>query len=233
MLKYKRIVLKISGEALAGGKGFGIDNNAVDSIVEQLKTLYEQGLQIGLVVGGGNFWRGRQGEQMDRAVADHMGMLATVINALAIQDALEAKLIPVRVQTSLEIKQVAEPYILRKALSHLQKGRIVIFACGTGSPYFTTDTAAALRSAELHADCLLCAKAVDGVYSSDPKIDITAKKYSTISYMDVISKNLHALDTTAISMCMENKIPILVFALADKNSIINAVEGKNIGTIIE
>lgn len=233
MSKFKRIILKLSGESLSEGTGFGINPQAVDKIVVQLKQLNEQGIDIGIVVGGGNFWRGRQGTSMDRSTADHMGMLATVINALALQDALEQKGVPVRVQTSIKIEQVAEPFILRRAIRHLEKGRIVIFACGTGNPYFTTDTAAALRAAEIHADALLCAKNIDGVYDDDPKKNPNAKLISNISYMDIIQKELKAMDVTAMSMCMENHIPVLVFASNEANSIIDAVEGKKVGTIIK
>lgn len=233
-VKYKRIVIKLSGESLAGAGGFGLDNTVIGQLVDQLKILNERGLEIGLVVGGGNFWRGRQGEGagMDRSTADHMGMLATVINALALQDALERKDVQTRVQTSIKMEQIAEPYILRRAIRHLEKGRIVIFACGTGNPYFTTDTTAALRAAELHAEALLCAKNIDGVYDSDPKLNKNAAKLSHLSYMDVISRRLSAMDTTSMTMCMENKIPILVFGKDQQNCLIDAVEGKNIGTII-
>lgn len=232
MTKYKRIILKISGETLAEN-GFGISPVAVGKLVSQLKTIHEMGVQIGIVVGGGNFWRGRQGEHMDKSTADHMGMLATVINALALQDALEAAEIPVRVQTSIKIEAVAEPFIFRKAMKHLEDGKIVIFACGTGSPYFTTDTAAALRAAQLHADILLCAKNIDGVYDSDPRINKKAVKYSKISYIDYIKQGLQVLDTTAISMCMENNIPILVFGKNENNSIVAALDGESVGTIIQ
>lgn len=233
MTKYKRIVLKISGEALADKNGFGLSAVEIDKIVVQLKKLNEMGIDIGIVCGGGNFWRGRMGKEMDRSTADHMGMLATVINALALQDALEAQGVPVRVQTSIKIEQVAEPFILRKAIRHLEKGRIVIFACGTGNPYFTTDTAAALRAAEIHADVLLCAKNINGLYDDDPKINKNAKIIPNISYMEVIQRELKAMDTTAMSMCMENHIPILFFGKDEPDSILNAVEGKGIGTIIE
>jgi uridylate kinase len=188
---------------------------------------------VGIVVGAGNFWRGRQGTEMDRATADHMGMLATVINALAIQDALERKGVPARVQTALTITKVAEPYILRKALTHFEKGRVVIFACGTGNPYFTTDTAAALRAAEINADMLLLAKNVDGIYDSDPKLNPDAKKYDQVSYKEFIDKGLRAMDTTAITICMENKIPVLAFGLFEENSLMRAVKGEKIGTIIK
>ena len=186
--KYKRVIIKLSGEALAGEKGNGIDEKTLGQVVDQIIQVRELGVEIGIIVGGGNFWRGRQGEEMDRTTADHMGMLATVINALAIQDALERKHVPTRVQTALTITRVAEPYILRKALAHLEDGKVVIFACGTGNPYFTTDTAAALRSAEINADILLLAKNVDGIYDSDPKVNPNAKKYKSISYMDFIDK---------------------------------------------
>ena len=232
-LTYKRILLKISGEVLAGGKGMGIDYDTVLNICSAVKECVDMGVQVGLVVGGGNFWRGRQADdKMNRSTADHMGMLATVMNALAIQDKLEQLGVPVRVQTALTITKVAEPYILRKAIRHFEKGRIVVFACGTGNPYFSTDTGAALRACEIGADALLLAKNVDGVYDSDPKLNPSAKKFTEISYMDVISKGLKAMDTTAITMCMDNNIPIVCFALMEKDSIKNAVCGVNTGTII-
>ena len=230
---YKRILIKVSGEALADESGFGIRTKTIGDLVRQLKVLNEEKIQIGIVIGGGNFWRGRQGSNMDRSTADHMGMLATLINALALQDALEAQGVPVRVQSALNINRVAEPYILRRAIRHFEKGRIVIFACGTGNPYFSTDTGAALRAAEIHADVLLLAKNVDGIYSADPKTDPSAVKYERLGYMEVIQKGLKAMDTTAISMCMENEIPILAFAVNEKDSIIKAVRGEKIGTIIK
>ena len=230
---YKRILIKVSGEALADESGFGIGTKTIGDHVRQLKVLNEEKIQIGIVIGGGNFWRGRQGSNMDRSTADHMGMLATLINALALQDALEAQGVPVRVQSALNINRVAEPYILRRAIRHFEKGRIVIFACGTGNPYFSTDTGAALRAAEIHADVLLLAKNVDGIYSADPKTDPSAVKYERLGYMEVIQKGLKAMDTTAISMCMENEIPILAFAVNEKDSIIKAVRGEKIGTIIK
>lgn len=235
MLKatYKRVVIKLSGEALAGEKGSGIDERVLDAVVNQIKEVKSLGVEIGIIVGGGNFWRGRQGTEMDRSTADHMGMLATVINALAIQDALERKGIPTRVQTALTITRVAEPYILRKAMSHLSKGRVVIFACGTGNPYFTTDTAAALRTAEIGGDVLLLAKNIDGIYDSDPKTNPAAKKYEEISYKDFITNNLRAMDTTAITICMENNIPVLAFGLFEDNALLRAVTGEKIGTIIK
>lgn len=229
---YKRVIIKLSGEALAGEKGFGIDAGMVDYVVDQIKRVTEEGVEVGVIVGGGNFWRGRQAQTMDRSAADHIGMLATVMNAIALQDALEAANVPTRVQTALTITRVAEPYILRKALRHFEKGRVVIFACGTGNPYFSTDTGAALRAAEIHAEVLLLAKNVDGVYDSDPRKNPDAKKLEDISYIDVIKKGLQAMDTTAISLCMENKIPIIAFALHEKDSIVKAVCGEKIGTII-
>ena len=230
---YKRVVIKLSGEALAGDKGNGIDQEVLDKVVSQIKEVKELGVEIGIIVGGGNFWRGRQGTEMDRSTADHMGMLATVINALAIQDALERKGVPTRVQTALTITRVAEPYILRKAMSHLSKGRVVIFACGTGNPYFTTDTAAALRTAEIGGDILLLAKNVDGIYDSDPKVNPNAKKYDEISYDEFIANHLRAMDTTAITICMENKIPVLAFGLFEEKALLRTVMGEKIGTIIK
>ena len=229
----KRVLLKLSGEALAGEKHTGFDEATVTEVAKQVKVLVEEGVEVGVVIGGGNFWRGRQGTNMDRSTADHMGMLATAINALALQDALEQKGVPTRVQTALTITRVAEPYILRKALRHLEKGRVVIFGCGTGNPYFSTDTTAALRAAEIHAEILLCAKNIDGIYDFDPKLVPNAKKYDRISYMEVIKQELKALDTTAISMCKENKIPILVFDGRKPCGIVNAVEGRDVGTVIE
>ncbi len=229
---YKRIVLKLSGEALAGANGNGIDDKTVALVVEQIKKIHSTGVEIGIIVGGGNFWRGRQGTEMDRSTADHMGMLATVINALALQDALEHAGVPTRVQTALTITRVAEPYILRRAIRHFEKGRVVIFGCGTGNPYFTTDTAAALRAADIQADALLLAKNVDGIYDSDPNVNPNAVKFEDITYMDVIQKGLKAMDTTAISMCMENNIPIVAFALNEKDSLVRAVNGEKIGTTI-
>ena len=231
--KYKRVLLKLSGEALAGDQKTGLNFDIIRSVCTVLKKCLAEGVQIGIVVGGGNFWRGRQGTNMDRSTADHMGMLATAINALALQDALEQKGVPTRVQTALTITRVAEPYILRKALRHLEKGRVVIFGCGTGNPYFSTDTTAALRAAEIHAEILLCAKNIDGIYDFDPKLVPNAKKYDRISYMEVIKQELKALDTTAISMCKENKIPILVFDGRKPCGIVNAVEGRDVGTVIE
>ena len=231
-MKYKRVIIKISGEALAGENGTGINNDVVKQVVGQIKKVHDLGIEIGMIIGGGNFWRGRQGGDMDRTTADHMGMLATVINALAMQDALEKSGLPTRVQTALTITRVAEPYILRKALRHLEKGRIVIFACGTGNPYFSTDTGAALRAAEIGSEVLLLAKNIDGVYDSDPRKNPDAKKIDEISYIDVIKRGLNAMDTTAISLCMENNINIVAFGLSEKDSIVRAATGEKIGTLI-
>ena len=229
--KYKRVLLKISGEALAGDKRFGFDYGVIDNVVDELVEVYNSGVQVSIVVGGGNFWRGRQGTEMERTTADYMGMLATAMNALALQDAIEKKGVPTRVQTAIDITKVAEPYVRRKAIRHLEKGRIVIFACGTGCPFFSTDTAAALRAAEIEADIILLAKNVDGIYDSDPKINPSAKKFDEISYMDFIKDELKAMDTTAVTICMENKTPILAFGLGN-GSILKAIAGDPIGTII-
>ena len=230
---YKRVIIKLSGEALAGKGGNGINEKVLDDITNQIIAVRDLGVEIGIIVGGGNFWRGRQGKEMDRSTADHMGMLATVINALGLQDALERKGVPTRVQTALTITRVAEPYILRKALTHFEKGRVVIFACGTGNPYFTTDTAAALRAAEIGAEVLLLAKNVDGIYDSDPKTNPNAKKLSTVSYKDYIAQGLKAMDTTAITICMENDIHVLAFGLFEENALLRAVKGEKIGTLIK
>lgn len=232
MTKYKRVIIKLSGEALAGEKGFGIDESVVDYVVNQIKKVYKLGVEIGVIIGGGNFWRGRQALKMERSAADHMGMLATVMNSLAMQDALEAAGVPCRVQTALTITRIAEPYILRKAMRHLEKGRVVIFACGTGNPFFSTDTGAALRAAEINADVLMLAKNIDGVYDSDPKKNPNAKKYDELTYMKVVQDGLQAMDATAITLCMENKIPIIAFALKEEDSLLKAVNGEKIGTII-
>lgn len=233
--KYQRVVLKLSGEALAGNEGFGIKPPVIKEIIKEIKEVHELGVEMAIVVGGGNIWRGQIGAQMgmERAQADYMGMLATVMNALALQDTLENVGVPTRVQTSIEMRQIAEPYIRRKAERHLEKGRIVIFACGTGNPYFTTDSAAALRATEINAEVILLAKNVDGVYNKDPKQYADAKKYDKVTYMQSISEKLGVMDATAITLCMENKIPILVFALNEENSIKRAVLGEKIGTIVE
>ena len=232
-VKYNRVIIKLSGEALAGKSGAGIDPEKLEYVCKEIAEVKNLGIDVGIVIGGGNFWRGVQaGDKMNRSTADHMGMLATVMNALALQDKLEQIGVPVRVQTALTINNVAEPYILRKAIRHLEKGRVLIFACGTGNPYFSTDTGAALRACEIGADVLLLAKNVDGVYDSDPKKNPDAKKFDEISYMDVISKGLKAMDTTAITMCMDNRVPVIVFALMEKDSIRRAVLGENVGTKI-
>lgn len=233
--KYKRIVLKLSGEALAGEKGFGINPKIIKSIAEQVKELIELGVEVAIVVGGGNIWRGKIGEEMgmDRATADYMGMLATVMNSLALQDSLEQLGIETRVQTSIEMRQVAEPYIRRRAIRHLEKKRVVIFAAGTGNPYFSTDTTAALRAAEIEADVILMAKNnVDGVYNADPRIDQNAKKYDELSYLDVINEGLAVMDSTASSLCMDNNIPLIVFSISQAGNIKRVVLGETIGTIV-
>lgn len=229
---YKRIMLKISGEALAGDKGFGLDQLTIDAIAQEIKECADMGVEIAIVVGGGNFWRGRSGKGMDRSRADHMGMLATVINSLALLDALEQLGVEARVQTAIEMRQIAEPYIRLKAASHLKKGRVVIFACGTGNPFFSTDTTAALRAAEVDAEVILLAKKVDGVYDSDPHINPNAQKFDSLSYIDVLNKGLGVMDSTATSLCMDNNIPILVFGLDDPDNIKRAVLGEDIGTIV-
>ena len=228
--KYTRVILKISGEALAGSKKTGIDQETLGEISDKIREAYEMGVEIAIVVGGGNFWRGRTGKGMDRTTADHMGMMATVINSLALQDALESRNIPTRVQAAIEMRQIAEPYIRRKAVRHLEKKRIVIFACGTGNPYFSTDTTAALRAAEIDAEVILLAKKVDGVYDSDPAVNPEAKRYETLSYIDLLNKGLGVMDSTAASLCMDNSIPILVFGLNDPGNIVKVLTGENIGT---
>ncbi len=230
--KYKRILIKISGEALAGDNKHGLDQEMLADISSKIRTVYELGVEIAIVVGGGNFWRGRTGKGMDRSTADHMGMMATVINALALQDAIEARGLEVRIQTALEIRQIAEPYIRRKAVRHLSKGRIIIFACGTGNPFFSTDTTAALRAAEIDAEIILLAKSVDGVYDSDPNKNPDAKKFEKLDYMQLLSNGLGVMDSTAASLCMDNKIPIVVFGLDHPENIQKVVLGEEIGTKI-
>ena len=231
--KYKRILLKLSGESLAGEIKHGIDFDTVVKICEPIKKCVEAGVQVGIVVGGGNFWRGRASGDMDRTRADHIGMLATTINALGVCDALEQLGLDVRVQTAISMRQVAEPYIRNKAMSHLNKGRVVIFGCGTGNPFFSTDTAAALRAVEIEADVIMKATMVDGVYDSDPKKNPDAKKYDTISYHDVLNKDLAVMDSTASALCKDNDLPILVFSIEDPENIYKAVCGENIGTVVE
>ncbi|MEK3989598.1 UMP kinase [Robertmurraya sp. FSL R5-0851] len=233
--KYKRVVLKLSGEALAGEQGFGINPKVIKSVADQVKEIADLGVEVAVVVGGGNIWRGKIGEEMgmDRANADYMGMLATVMNSLALQDSLEQSGVETRVQSSIEMRQVAEPYIRRRAIRHLEKKRVVIFAAGTGNPYFSTDTTAALRAAEIEAEVILMAKNnVDGVYSADPRIDKTAKKYDELSYLDVLKEGLAVMDSTASSLCMDNDIPLLVFSIMEQGNIKRAVMGESIGTIV-
>ena len=233
--KYKRVVLKLSGEALAGQTGFGINPPTIKEIVKEIKEVHDLNVEIAIVVGGGNIWRGVTGEEvgMERAQADYMGMLATVMNALALQDALENIGVPTRVQTSIEMRQIAEPYIRRKAVRNLEKSRVVIFAGGTGNPYFSTDTAAALRAAEIGADAILMAKNnVDGIYSADPRIDTNAIKFTELTHLDIIQKGLKVMDTTASSLSMDNDIPLVVFNLNETGNIRRVVLGENIGTTV-
>ena len=231
-LKYKRVLLKLSGEALAGEAKTGLDINVLGNLCNQIKELVKLGVQVGIVVGGGNFWRGKYGSKMERTTSDYMGMLATAMNGLALQDTLESKGIYTRLQTAIEMREIAEPYIKRKALKHLEKGRVVIFGCGTGNPYFTTDTAAALRAAEIDADVILVGKTADAVYSDDPKTNPDAIKYDEITYMDILNKDLKVMDSTATSLCKDNSIPLVVFAIAEPENIIKVVKGETIGTII-
>ena len=230
--KYKRILLKLSGESLAGEAKHGIDFDTAVKICEPIKKCVDAGVQVAIVVGGGNFWRGRSSGEMDRTRADHMGMLATTINALGVCDALEQLGLDVRVQTAIAMHQVAEPYIRNKAVSHLEKGKVVIFGCGTGNPFFSTDTAAALRAVEIDADIIMKATMVDGVYDSDPKTNPNAKKYDSISYHEVLSKDLAVMDSTASALCKDNNLPILVFSIDDPENIYRAVCGENIGTVV-
>lgn len=234
--KYKRVVLKLSGEALSGDKGYGIDAEVLRSIAEQMRELSKYRVEIAVVVGGGNIWRGAPASKlgMDRATADYMGMLATVINALALQDALEGMAVDTRVQTAIEMRQVAEPYIRRRAIRHLEKGRVVIFAGGTGNPYFSTDTTAALRAAEIEAEVILLAKGkVDAVYDADPLVDPKANRYTELEYIDLLNKNLGVMDATAASLCMDNKIPLIVFGLNKSGNIKKAIMGEKIGTLVK
>ena len=231
---YKRILVKLSGEAIGQDDGRGIESSKLERVADQLVGLNKDGVEIAVVIGAGNFWRGKYGgNYIKRTTSDYMGMLATTLNALALQEMLESKGVQTRVQTAIEMKQIAEPYIRRKAVRHLEKGRIDIFACGTGSPYFTTDSAAALRAVEMDSEVILLAKNVDGVYNKDPKKYDDAIKYDKITYMQSINEKLGVMDATAITLCMENNIPILVFALNEENSIRKAVSGEKIGTIIK
>lgn len=233
--KYKRVLLKISGEALAGDKHFGLDFEVIGKVCDVIKEAVAMGVQVGVVVGGGNFWRGVKdgGGRMERTRADHMGMMATVMNALALADVLEQKDVPVRVQTAVEMRAMAEPYIRSRAIRHLEKGRVVIFGCGTGNPFFSTDTAAVLRAAEINADVILLAKNVDGVYSADPNKNPDAVKYDSITYDDVLAQHLAVMDSTATSLSMDNHIPVLLFALKDPYNIIRVLRGEQIGTIVK
>ena len=234
MPKYKRIVLKLSGEALAGSNTVGIDIDYVNLIAKQVKKIYDSGVETGIVVGGGNFWRGRDENNIDRATSDYMGMLGTVMNALALQDSLEKLGVITRVQTAIEMKQVAEPYIRRRAIRHLEKGRVVIFSAGVGNPYFSTDTAAALRAAEIDADVILLAKkGVDGIYDSDPNINPEAKKFDNLTYREILNKNLKIMDGTATTLCMDNNIPLQVFGIDEEDAMYKVVCGEEIGTNVK
>ena len=230
--KYKRVVLKISGEALAGDNKFGLDDPTLQKVALDVKQLCEMGVQVAIVVGGGNFWRGRSSENMDRATADYMGMLATVINALALQDAFERNGLPTRVQTAIEMREIAEPYIRRRAIAELERKQVVIFAAGTGSPFFSTDTTAALRAAEMNAEVILLAKKVDAVYDSDPETNPNAKRYSRVTHTEVLEKDLKVMDSTAAALCRDNKIMIHVFGLSEENGIVRACSGEDIGTLV-
>ncbi len=232
--RYKRVLLKLSGEALAGAAGYGINTGVISQIAQDIALAYKEKVEIGIVIGGGNIFRGvaASAEGMDRASSDYMGMLATCINALALQDALEKAGVPVRVQTAIEMAEIAEPYIRRRAIRHLEKGRVVIFGAGTGNPYFTTDTAAALRAMEINADILMKATKVDGIYDRDPTKFKDAKKFDAISYIDVLKKELKVMDLTAVSLCMDNKLPILSFDLSVQGNILRAIKGEKLGTIV-
>ena len=233
-LKYKRILLKLSGEALAGSSGFGIDVSEAEAIASRIKEVYDMGVEVAVVIGAGNIWRGKQGldRGMDRATADYMGMLGTVMNAMALMDALERAGVFTRVQSAIEMRAVAEPYIRRRAIRHLEKGRVVIFSAGTGNPYFSTDTAAALRAMEIDANVLIKATKVDGVYDSDPKKNPDAKKFDQLNYIDVLNRRLQVMDSTAISLCMENNLPIMVLNLWDPQALHHALNGEQIGTLV-
>lgn len=232
-IAYKRVLLKLSGEALSGDNKNGIDAEILGKICDQIKIIHDMGVQVIIVVGGGNFWRGNFSDEIERTTSDYMGMLATAINSLAIQSALEARDIETRVQTAIEMREIAEPYIKRRAMQHLVKNRIVIFGCGTGNPFFSTDTAAALRAAETDADVILFAKTIDGVYSADPKKNKNAVKYDEISYLDILNKELKIIDSTATSLCMDNKIPLIIFGIDRPENIVDIIKGKNIGTIVK
>ena len=232
-IKYKRVLLKLSGEAIGGEDKKGVDVKTLGKICDQVKEMVDLGVQVAIVVGGGNFWRGRNSHEMERTTSDYMGMLATAMNGLALQDSLEARGLNTRLQTAIEMRQIAEPYIKRKAIKHLEKGRVVIFACGTGNPFFTTDTAAALRSAEIDAEVILLAKTIDGVYSADPKLDKDAIKYDEITYLDILNKDLKVMDSTATSLCRDNNIPLIVFGIDEPENMIKIIKGETIGTIVK
>lgn len=232
-IKYKRILLKLSGEALGGAEGRGVNADTLGKICDQIKNVVELGVEVAIVVGGGNFWRGKYGHQMERTTSDYMGMLATTMNGLALQDSLEARGLTTRLQTAIEMRQIAEPYIRRRATNHLSKGRVVIFACGTGNPFFTTDTAAALRSAEIEADVILLAKTIDAVYSDDPKTNPNAEKYDEITYLDILNKDLKVMDSTATSLCKDNQIPLIVFGIDEPENMVKIIKGEKIGTYIK
>lgn len=230
---YKRILLKLSGEALAGEKHSGLDNDTIQSICAAIKECADMGVQIGIVVGGGNFWRGRSSGSMDRTTADHIGMLATTMNALAVGDALKSLGVDVRVQTAIQMNEIAEPFIRNRAVRHMEKGRVVVFGCGTGRPFFSTDTAASLRAAEIEADVILKASVVDGVYDSDPKKNPNAVKYDELTFGEMLEKGLKVMDSTAASMCRDNNIPVMVFSIEEPHNLVRAVSGENIGTIVK
>ncbi|MCI8346021.1 MAG: UMP kinase [Clostridia bacterium] len=232
-IKYKRILLKLSGEAIGGTEGRGVNAETLGKICDKIKEVVNLGVEVAIVVGGGNFWRGRYGHQMERTTSDYMGMLATTMNGLALQDSLETRGISTRLQTAIEMRQIAEPYIKRKACRHLEKGRVVIFACGTGNPFFTTDTTAALRSAEIEADVILLAKTIDAVYSDDPKLNPNAERYDEITYLDILNKDLKVMDSTATSLCKDNQIPLIVFGIDEPENMVKIVKGEKIGTTVK
>ena len=229
---YKRVLLKLSGEALAGENKTGIDVDVLGKICDSIKEIHDLGVQVAIVVGGGNFWRGKYGKDMVKTSADYMGMLATTMNGLALQDAIEKRGVSTRLQTAIEMRQIAEPFISRRAIRHLEKDRVVIFSCGTGSPYFSTDTAASLRALEIQADVILVAKTIDGVYSADPKVDPNAIKYDSITYQQILEEDLKVMDSTSISLCKDNNMPLVVFAMKDPQNIVRAVKGEKIGTTV-
>lgn len=230
---YKRVLLKLSGEALAGNEKTGIDVDTLGNICDKVKEIVQMGVEVAIVVGGGNFWRGRYGHQMEKTTSDYMGMLATTINGLALQDALKSKGLKATIQTTIDMIKIAEPYTKRDAMKHLENGEVVIFTCGTGSPFFTTDTGAALKAAEIEAEAILLAKTCDGVYSADPKLDNKAVKYDEITYLEVLNKQLKVMDSTATSLCMDNNIPLVVFGIDDPENIVRIIKGEKIGTLVK